>query len=137
MYCTIDDIAVDMSLPTLISMTNDDKTGVVNAEVVNKYIDEEESYINSYLTEQYTLPITSPVGLNILKQIEVALVVCDLYRRGLGMNYPDTLEMRRTQAINDLVKIQKGQILLQAKTIYERKYITSQKKRIINPDDIY
>lgn len=137
MYCTVQDIEVDIGLQTLIMLTDDNKTGAVIDEIVDKYISEEESYINSYISNNYTLPITDLSGLNILKQIEVTLVVCDLYRRGIGLNYPETLEMRRASAIADLNKIQKGLITLQAHNESEHKYVVSKRIRKIDADNLY
>ncbi len=133
MYCTYEDIEADIGFNDLLQITDDNKVGVVDELLVQTKIQNVENYINSYIQEHYDLPITSAAGLSVLRKIAVALVVCDLYQRRLGLEYPESLVLRRQEAINDLMKIQKGIINLQpneAKVI--KKYLVSERTKVFD-----
>lgn len=135
MYCTLDDIIADIGYDDLQQITDDHKTGVVDEGIVQRKIEEVDNYINSYIREHYSLPITSPGGLSVLKKIAVSLVVCELYQRRLGLDYPETLSRRKQDAVADLGKIQKGIINLQENTTnVEKKYLVSKRNRIFRSE---
>jgi phage gp36-like protein len=130
MYCTFDDIVADIGYDDLQQITDDNNTGVADEGIVQKKIQDVEDYINSHIQEHYSLPITTSVGLSVLRKIAVSLVVCDLYQRRLGLEYPESLIHRRQEAISDLQKIQKGIINLQQNEAkIEKKYLVSNRKR--------
>lgn len=133
MYCTYEDIEADIGFNDLLQITDDNKVGVVDELLVQTKIQNVENYINSYIQEHYDLPITSAAGLSVLRKIAVALVVCDLYQRRLGLEYPESLILRRQEAINDLMKIQKGIINLQAnENKIVKKYLVSERTKVFN-----
>lgn len=113
MYCTVENIASDLSLKTLIELSNDyDGAETVNYELVEGVINDQSIYINSYLKGVYPLPIINSEDLVVLKSICISLVVCALYTKRIQLDYPDSLISRRKNAITDLEKIQKGIIKL-------------------------
>jgi phage gp36-like protein len=100
-------------MDTLISLTDDSaQPSDLNNGIINNKIIEVGSYIDSYLTSRYPVPVTDANDLLKIKPICISLVVCDLYQRRLGLDYSDSLVSRRKLAIADLEKIQKGIIKL-------------------------
>lgn len=133
MYCTYEDIEADIGFNDLLQITDDNKVGVIDEDLVQTKIQNVENYINSYIQEHYDLPITSAAGLSVLRKIAVALVVCDLYQRRLGLEYPESLVLRRQEAINDLMKIQKGIINLQPnENKIVKKYLVSERTKVFD-----
>ena len=116
-YCTINDIIDDIGFRAVLELTDDrDPPVEINQALVNKKIDEASTYIDSYIYERYPMPITNAEDLEILKRICVALVVTELYFRRLGLDYSDSLQARRKEALDNLDKIQKGIIKLKSGT---------------------
>jgi phage gp36-like protein len=116
MYCTKDDIVADIGERELIQISNDTENATsVDETIVEDKIAEIGVYIDSYLTESVTLPITDANDLLLIKKICVSLVVCDLYQRRLKLDYSDSLSERRKLAVADLEKIQNGKIVLASK----------------------
>lgn len=135
MYCNYDDIVADIGYDDLQQITDDNKTGVVDEGIVRKKIQDVDDYINSHIQEHYSLPITTSGGLSVLRKIAVSLVVCDLYQRRLGLEYPESLIRRRQDAVADLMKVQKGIINLQQNEAkMEKKYLVSNRTRKFNSE---
>lgn len=135
MYCTYDDIIADIGYDDLQQLTDDNKTGVVDEGIVQEKIKDVDEYINSHIQEHYSLPITTPGGLRVLRKIAVSLVVCDLYQRRLGLEYPESLVKRRQDAVADLMKVQKGIINLQQnEPKMQKKYLVSKRTRRFNSE---
>ncbi len=115
MYCTINDIIADITEKTLVELTDDSPIPQnYNADLIQAKIREASEYIDSYLVERYPLPITDDSDLEILKGICVTLVVTDLFRRRLGLDFSESLQRRREEAIDNLSKIQRGIIKLRS-----------------------
>jgi len=112
MYCSVDDIIADISYETLAEISNDSIKTIVDEDIVNAKITEISNYIDTYLSGMYSVPYTNEVGITVLNRIATSLVVCDLYQRRLGLDYPESLEVRRRLAISELEKIQRGVIKL-------------------------
>ena len=133
MYCTIQDIADDITELTLIELTDDNKENSVNEDIVNAKISANSIYIDSYIQSSYTLPIADNL---ILKNICISLVVCDLYQRRLGLDYSESLVNRRSVANKTLEKIQSGVITLVVISNEEQSsfYLTSKTNRHFSDD---
>jgi len=114
-YCTLNDIIDDIGNRAVLELTDDrDPPVAINETLVNKKIDEASTYIDSYIFERYPMPITDTDDLALLKKICVALVVTELYFRRLGLDYSDSIQARRKEAMDNLDKIQKGIIKLKS-----------------------
>lgn len=117
MYCTITDIIADITEKTLMELTDDsDVPQNYNQQLIEAKIEEASKYIDGYLVERYPLPITDAMDLEILRSICVSLVVTELYRRRIGLDYSESLQRRRDEAIDNLDKIQRGIIKLNTGT---------------------
>ncbi len=109
------DILDDIGVKTAIELTDDsDVPQILNDELILSKIDEMSRYIDGFLAERYTLPIANMDDLEILRNICVSLVVTELYRRRLGLDYSDSLQARRGEAIANLERIQRGIIKLKS-----------------------
>lgn len=138
MYCSIDDIIADVSYSTLAELSSDEVKGVVDESIVTAKIEETSDYIDTYLSGTYAVPYTGGgAGETILNRIATALTVCDLYRRRLGLDYPESLEVRRREAISDLEKIQKGIIKLSSEASETaRHYRVSERVKLFLDDNL-
>ena len=116
MYCTITDIADDITEVTLIELSDDLNENSVNEDLVNAKIVEMSNYIDSYLAGSYSVPVQDN---SITKGVCVSLVVCDLYQRRLGLDYSDSLVSRRSIAIKTLEKLRTGIMSLPISSVNE------------------
>ncbi|ROL55652.1 DUF1320 domain-containing protein [Bacteroidetes/Chlorobi group bacterium Naka2016] len=132
MYCTVNDIVADITEKTLIELTDDSSVPEnYNTGLIQAKIREASEYIDSYLVERYPLPIIDNSDLEILKGICVSLVVTELFRRRLGLDFSESLQRRRDEAIDNLDKIQRGIIKLRSGTqsIKPRYYRYTERQR--------
>lgn len=70
-YATLKDVGSEFNGITF----NENST--VNAEEVEKFIEQSDSLINTYLNQKYNVPVaigTSPISFQLLKRICIALV---------------------------------------------------------------
>lgn len=140
MYCTVADIIADITAKTLMELTDDsDVPQIINQSLVEAKINEASKYIDSYLVERYPLPITDARDLQLLKNICVSLVVTELYRRRIGLDYSESLQRRRDEAIENLEKIQRGIIKLNSgnSEVKPRYFRYSERKRFFSMNDNY
>jgi len=56
-YCTLEDIQHTMDEDDVIRFSDDDDSGVVNTEVVDKAIADAGSLVDAYLAVRYTVPM--------------------------------------------------------------------------------
>ena len=106
MYCTVTDIIDNMTEKTVRELTSDSDS--VNIEIVNAKINEIGSFIDSYLNNQYTLPIINEQDLTILKSICIELVAFGLYNRKHQYSITDDMMFRYNNTIAILKEIQSG-----------------------------
>jgi phage gp36-like protein len=109
MYSTKNDILNQIDEETLIELTDDDKTGVVNETVLNANITDADSEINSYLEGNYTIPL-SPVPARI-RSISVDITIYNLYSRR-DDTIPEIRKERYENAMKYLEAVSKGEINL-------------------------
>lgn len=108
-YCSIQDVIDDVTEKVLIQITNDvDGAEEVNEEIVLTRIENASNYIDSYLTDHYSVPLTDEDEIKRIKPICISLTVCELYQRRIGLDYSESLVARRRMAIEDLIRYQKG-----------------------------
>jgi phage gp36-like protein len=108
MYCTIEDIIGNIPEKTVRELTSDSDSDTVNVDIVNAKINERGTYIDSYLNNQYTLPITNAQDLSILKSICIELVIFELYKRKHQYEITDTMMFNYNNTISILKEIQSG-----------------------------
>lgn len=109
-YCTQSDIQTKVTAQTLVQLTDDQGTGLVDSAVVVSAIKTADTLIDTYLRRRYALPL-SPVP-DILGELAVQLAIYDLYQRRMRGEMPDDVVSNRKNAVRILEHISDGSINL-------------------------
>lgn len=113
-YCNIDEVKNRFSPNELIQLTDDNRTGEVNDDVITREIFLANSLINGYLGKSFVLPMSViPPLINV---IAIDLSIYNLYIRRLRMDVPDSIKEIYKNCVNSLKEIQKGNISLGLET---------------------
>jgi len=111
-YCTIEDIELHTSTPTLSQLTSDDGTEAINRDVAQESILYASTLIDGYLRGRYTLPLN--IHFPLLRVLCVDISIYRLYSRRMRNEMPEVIEQNYKNAIQTLKDIQKGIITLEA-----------------------
>lgn len=111
-YCTVEDIELHISTPTLSQLTSDEGQEVVNCDVAQESILYASTLIDGYLRGRYTLPLN--IHFPLLRILCIDLSVHRLYSRRMRNEMPEVIENNYKNAIQTLKDIQKGVITLEA-----------------------
>ena len=111
-YCTIEDIELHTSTPTLSQLTSDDGTEAINRDVAQESILYASTLIDGYLRGRYTLPLN--IHFPLLRVLCIDISVYRLYSRRMRNEMPEVIEQHYKNAIQTLKDIQKGIITLEA-----------------------
>ncbi len=111
-YCTIEDIELHTSTPTLSQLTSDDGTEAINRDVAQESILYASTLIDGYLRGRYTLPLN--IHFPLLRVLCIDISVYRLYSRRMRNEMPEVIEQNYKNAIQTLKDIQKGIITLEA-----------------------
>lgn len=88
----------------------------VTDEQLTAILQEQSSYIDSFLLIRYELPLT---GTNaIIEKLALDFAKAECYKLFAGNDIPEAIKNQERQAQKDLVKIQKGEILIQKEEPY-------------------
>lgn len=105
-YATVDDLISLFSESEMLELSDRERTGNVNVQVVNVAIDDSVSLINSFLAARYDLPLSSPP--TVLKRI-----CADIARHFLYDNQvPEAVEKKKDDAMMFLKAVAKGDVSL-------------------------
>jgi len=103
-YCTQQDMIDRIGEEDLIQLTDRNQTGVIDALVLGKAIDDATDTINAYLSSRYTLPLAVVPAV-------LTRLCCDMARYYLyGHEAPESVNDRNNAALDLLKSIAKGQI---------------------------
>lgn len=111
-YCTIEDIELHTSTPTLSQLTSDDGTEAINRDVAQESILYASTLIDGYLRGRYTLPLN--IHFPLLRVLCIDISIYRLYSRRMRNEMPEVIEQNYKNAIQTLKDIQKGIITLEA-----------------------
>ncbi len=113
-YCTLANITDQESVQTLVQLTDDENTGVMDETKVDAAILSADAEIDGYLQSRYpTLPLPPPVP-QVVINISRNIAIYELYsRRGQG-SVPENVASRASRSRQMLVDIAKGVISLGA-----------------------
>jgi phage gp36-like protein len=118
MYCEKQDVINDFK-----SLTVSD-TSIITNHKLDDIIEEESNYIDSYISQRYVIPITSPKARNILKRICVFRVseriknIIEVKSNATQVNSEEKNSNTYVRTPNhDLVDIAKGKMLLIGATL--------------------
>ena len=79
-YCDLTDIQNMLDEEELISLTDDDDTGAVVADVVTAAIADADAAIDTYLIKKYTVPVAAPVPV-MIRKLSVDVAIYNLFSR--------------------------------------------------------
>ncbi len=107
-YSTQTDLLTKIDADELIAATDDEDTGVINADRVAAAIESADAEINGYLGGRYSVPL-DPVP-PIIKTYSIDMALYHIFSRRLGP--PEHIEKRYDYAIKFLLKAAQGTISL-------------------------
>jgi len=113
-YCAQADLTERLSSDGLLQLTDDENTGAVNTDRVNRAIASAQEEIDGYLRGRYTLPL-SPVPA-LIQRLAVDIAVYRLHRRRNLLLKLEGLEELYRAAVSTLGKLQSGDMLLESAT---------------------
>lgn len=113
-YCTVEDIEIQISTPTLIQLSSDDGQSEIDRTVVEEAILYSSTLIDGYLRGRYTLPLDAHFPL--LRVLCIDISIYRLYCRRLYTEIPEAISEAYKNAISTLRDIQKGVLSLQAES---------------------
>lgn len=106
-YITIQDLKDELGERTLIQLTDDTKSNVINVTVVNNAIDSAEGTFESYIRTRYTLPVPAT---RMVKTRCLNLAIYELYSKRATFD-EGVFKVKKTrydETISLLRDIQKG-----------------------------
>jgi len=112
-YSAQSDILEQLDEETLIQLTDDYGTGLVDSDKVTRAIADADATIDAYCQGRYTVPL-DPVP-NKIRQVSVDLAIYNLYSRR-DDTAPETRKDRNKEAIRFLEKVADGKIDLGSAT---------------------
>lgn len=108
-YCTLADIqSKRLSEETLIQLTDDTDSGLVDQVKVDEAIADATELIDGYLRKRYTLPLTTVQGLVVKLALDVS--VYNLYGLRPELDTPDRVAADYKAALRLLEQIQRGDV---------------------------
>lgn len=108
-YIVQNDLLSQVSNAQLIQLTDDAKTGSVDATKVTQAITEAEAEVNGYVATRYAVPVAAPVP-DLVKKLSVDIAIYNLYRR--RQRIPENVTKSYDDAVAKLKDIAKGLITL-------------------------
>ena len=91
-YCTVDDIEIQVSTPTLIQLTSDNGQEAVNRDVAQEAILFSSALIDGYLRARYTLPLN--IHFPLLKVIGV-----DIEKKRISLTIKGAVDDELTEGL--------------------------------------
>ena len=111
-YCTSEDIELQISKASLIQLTNDNpEQDTVDEVVCEEALIYSSTLIDGYLRGKYSLPLDTHFPL--LRTIAIDLSIYRLYSRRIYTEIPATIVDNYKNAIRTLEQLKKGVITLQ------------------------
>lgn len=130
-YVTLDQLQKSFGQAELIQLTDRNKTGAVDMDVLQRAIDDVTADIDSYLAGRYTLP------LNIVPP-NLVRIASDLVRYQLyDIKVPELVKERRDDAIAYLTKVSNGVANLGATATGEPVQATSGGVKSVAPGRVF
>ena len=103
-YCTETDIKRQIDWDTVVQLTDDNDSGVIDTDILDRAIADADAEIDSYCGTKYDVPFsTVPV---MIRKMSVDIAIYNLYARRRGA--PEDRKERYDDAISFLKDISKG-----------------------------
>ena len=107
-YITIDTLKNYISERDIALLSNDADATTIDADVVQRVIDDAEDHIDSYLAKQYLTPLGAVP--DIITRIAADIVIYDLYSRRGDQETPQTVSDRKKNAEKWLIMVSRGEV---------------------------
>jgi len=107
-YCTLADIEKQIPEDILIQLTDDDRTGAVDSDIVDRAIEDADNEIDSFLSLRFNLPLDSTPGF--VRRMSVNLAICNMYAHRPHLEIPDSYKGRCDRDRGLLEKIAEGKL---------------------------
>jgi phage gp36-like protein len=112
-YASVRDVIVTVSKEIAIQLTDDDKSGEVQEDVIDGALDRAQGLVDAALLEAgYAVPVVTPIpdGAGVVKGATIWLAICDMAsRRGI---LPEDYKTQCTLYEGILQKIASAQLAL-------------------------
>jgi len=108
-YCTYADVTMQLADQDITDLSDDSGVGALDADVVDRAIDDADAEIDGYLGSRYALPLASTPA--ILRKLSVDVAIYNLYSRR-GNTIPDVRKDRYDKAVTLLDGIRAGDVSL-------------------------
>lgn len=107
-YCIVDDLLGQVPAETLLRLTDDEETGIVNQQRVNEAIENAEAEIDAYAQARLPVPF-NPVP-KVIRKLAIDIALYNLFsRRGIEEGSSDEIVISRYKdAIKFLENLAKG-----------------------------
>jgi phage gp36-like protein len=109
MYCTLSDIKKVLPEKALVSLTDDEGLGQINASRVDEAISQADGEIDAYIGSRYSVPLSSVPA--VIRRCSCDITIYILYKR-YEEDIPETREMSYKDAIRVLTRIADGKMEL-------------------------
>lgn len=108
-YCTLDDMAALLPGATLIELTDDEGSGVVDEDIVSEAVMQADAEIDSYCGGRYGVPL-SPAP-ELIRKLSADIAIYHLYSRRVAQ-MPELRKERYRGAVRMLENIARGLVTL-------------------------
>ena len=115
-YSTLNDLIAASSEKDILELTDDARTGEINAGFVSEAISKADAIIDSYVSGRYITPIAAPVPL-IIGDISAQLAIYFLYERRFRANMPESIMKIYSNLIAQLKSVHDGMMDIPAETL--------------------
>lgn len=114
MYCTQTDILLQIDQTTLMNLTDDTGSEIVDSDILTRAIDDADATIDSYISAVYATPLV--VVPDTIRKLSVDMSIYNLYARRSD-TLPDVRKDRQSAAIKMLIRIADNTISLSVATL--------------------
>jgi phage gp36-like protein len=107
-YCTETDIKRQIDWDTLVQLTDDNDSGVIDTDILDRAIADADAEIDAYCGSRYTVPFTTVP--DVIRKRSVDITIYNLYARRRGA--PDDRKERYTNAMQFLKDVARNIVSL-------------------------
>jgi phage gp36-like protein len=107
-YSVLADLQSIAEAATLVDLTDDTGTGVVDAAKVARAIADADSVIDAHLRAHYVVPLANAPAF--VRTLSCDLALFNLFSRRPSLGIPDTIATRKKDALTHLAAVRDGKL---------------------------
>jgi len=107
-YCTETDIKRQIDWDTLVQLTDDTDSGLIDSDILDRAIADADAEIDAYCGSRYSVPFTTVP--DVIRKRSVDITIYNLYARRRGA--PDDRKERYTNAMQFLKDVARNIVSL-------------------------